>query len=380
MKTRMTELFGIEYPIMCGGMFTLAVPKLCAAICEAGALGNLTAAMYPTPDDLRNAIREVRKLTQKPFCVNITMLPAMRIGDEHYENWFRVVAEEHVAGIEIGGKPLDKLGNGQWIKILHDAGVKLMHKVGAVKHGKHAEEAGYDAVIAAGVEEGGHPLNENVTSMVLTQKMAETLGIPVISTGGCCTGRALAASLCLGGEGIMFASRFICTPECDVHDNVRQELIRRQENETVLYGNAIGLQGRALLNDTMREVLKIEAEPGGTMEEKLMKVLPLIAGTHGPTIWREGNLNIGSINVGQSIGLIHQVMPVKEMIQEIVREAEKQVAKASRALLPSLPPATRKISWEKPRASAGRKRKPKAKTKPKSKAKTKAKPSRRKRK
>lgn len=332
MKTRMTELFGIEYPIMCGGMFTLAVPKLCAAISEAGALGNLTAAMYPTPDDLRNAIREVRKLTKKPFCVNVTMLPAMRIGDEHYENWFRVVAEEQVKGVEIGGKPLDKLGNGEFVKILHDAGVKIMHKVGAVKHGKHAQDAGYDAVIAAGVEEGGHPLNENVTSMVLTQRMAETLKIPVISTGGCCTGRALAASLCLGGEGIMFASRFICTPECDVHDNVRQELIRRQENETVLYGNAIGLQGRALLNDTLREVLKIEAEPGGTQEEKLMKVLPLIAGTHGPTIWREGNLNIGSINVGQSIGLIHKVMPVKELIQEIVNEAKQQIQKTSKAI------------------------------------------------
>ncbi|MCX5868370.1 MAG: nitronate monooxygenase, partial [Proteobacteria bacterium] len=321
-----------EYPIMCGGMFTLAVPKLCAAISEAGALGNLTAATYPTGDDLRAAIRETRKLTKKPFCINVTMLPAMMIGDEHYQNWFNVIADEGVAGVEIGGKPLDRLGNGEHIKILHDAGVKIMHKVGAVKHGKHAQEAGYDAVIAAGVEEGGHPLNENVATMVLSQRMAEELKIPVISTGGCCTGRALAAALCLGAEGIMFASRFICTPECDVHDNVRKELIRRQENETVLYGNAIGLQGRALLNDTLREVLKIEAEPGGTQEEKLMKVLPLIAGTHGPTIWREGNLNVGSINVGQSIGLIHKVMPVKELIQEIVSEAKQQIQKASKAI------------------------------------------------
>jgi len=117
-----------------------------------------------------------------------------------------------------------------------------------------------------------------------------------------------------------------------VHDNVRKELVRRQENETVLYGNAIGLQGRALLNDTLREVLKIEAEPGGTQEEKLMKVLPLIAGTHGPTIWREGNLNVGSINVGQSIGLIHKVMPVKELIQEIVNEAKQQIQKAGKAI------------------------------------------------
>jgi len=138
-------------------------------------------------------------------------------------------------------------------------------------------------------------------------------------------GQGLAAALCLGAEGIMMASRFICTHECDVHDNVRQELIRRQENETVLYGNSIGLQGRALANETMMKVAEIEARQGDADE-----ILPLISGTHGDEIWKKGNMNIGSINVGQSIGLIHDVVSCKELLDRIVTEAEEILDRVKR--------------------------------------------------
>lgn len=329
MKTRMTELLGIEYPIMCGGMMRLAYPKLCGAISEAGALGNLTAAMYPDGDALKEAIKEVRKITNKPFAVNVTMLPALAITEENYKSYFRAVADEGVAAMEIGGIPMDKFAGGEYMKILQAAGVKLIHKVGSVRHAKHCEEAGYDAVIAAGVEEGGHPLNDNVSSMILTQRFAEELKIPIIAAGGTCTGRALAAVLCLGGDGVMFASRFICTPECNVHDNVRQELVRRQETDTVLYGNAIGLQGRALINPSVLKVLEIEAG-SGTMQEKLQSIIPHITGAIGPEIWEQGRMDVGCINVGQSIGLIHAVMPVKEMILEIVEGAKKMATAAHR--------------------------------------------------
>jgi NAD(P)H-dependent flavin oxidoreductase YrpB (nitropropane dioxygenase family) len=332
MKTRMTQLLGIKYPIMCGGMMRLAVPKLCAAISNAGALGNLTAANFPSEEDFRNAIRETKSLTKNPFCVNVTMLPALNVGEDHYKMFFRTVAEEKVAAMEIGGTPLDRFAGGESMKVLKDAGVKLIHKVGSIRHAKHCEESGYDEIIAAGVEEGGHPLNDNVTTMVLSQKMAEVLKIPVISAGGTCTGRSLAAALCLGAEGIMFASRFICTPECNVHDNVRQEIIRRQETDTVLYGNSIGLQGRALRNETMKKVVAIESETCDR-DEKFSKIIPLIAGTLGPEIWEQGKMDVGSINVGQSIGLIHKVMPCKDMIEEIVGEARAMIQKGSKALL-----------------------------------------------
>ena len=317
MKTRITELLGIKYPILCGGMMRLARPKLCAAISEAGGLGNLTAAMYGNKKELIAAIQEVRELTDKPFWVNVTMLPAMNLGDRHYQNYFEAVIEEKVAAVEIGGTPLDRFSGGEYLQKLKDAGVKIIHKVGSVRHAVHAEKAGYDAVIAAGVEEGGHPLNDNVATTVLTPRMVESVKIPVITAGGMANGRSLAAALCLGAEGILMASRFICTPECEVHDNVRQELIRRQEYETVLYGNTIGLQGRALRNDTIKKVLEIEERKGG-----LNEILPLIAGTLGPEIWEKGNINAGSINVGQSIGLIHDVVSCRELLDRIVKEAE----------------------------------------------------------
>ncbi len=318
MKTRITEMLGVKYPIVCGGMMRLAYPNLCAAISNAGGLGNLTAAMYANKDELIAAIREVRELTDKPFWVNITLLPAINISDQQYKDYFDAIIEEKVTAIEVGGTPLDRFAGGEYLKKLKDGGVKVIHKLGSVKHALHAEKAGYDAVIAAGTEEGGHPLNENVATTVLTPRVVESVKIPVITAGGMANGRGLAAALCLGADGILMASRFICTHECKVHDNVRQELIRRQENETVLYGNTIGLQGRALLNETMKKVLEIEERRGG-----LEEILPLIVGTLGPDIWEKGNINAGSINVGQSIGLIHEVLSCKELLDGIVQEAEE---------------------------------------------------------
>lgn len=320
MKTRITEMLGIEYPILCGGMYRLADPKLCAAISNAGALGNITAAYYREKEAFRTALREVRELTDKPFWVNVTVLPAMSITDDDYKNYFDIIIDEKVPALEISGMPLSRFADGEYLKKLKDAGIKLIHKVGSVRHALHAEKVGYDAVLAAGVEEGGHPLNENVATTVLTPRMAESVKIPVITTGGMANGRGLAAALCLGAEGIMMASRFICTHECNVHDNVRQELIRRQENETVLYGNTIGLQGRALLNETMRKVLELEDKKADINE-----ILPLIAGTHGDEIWEQGKMDVGSINVGQSIGLIHETVSCQELIEQIVKEAEEVI-------------------------------------------------------
>ena len=317
MKTRLTELMGIEYPIVCGGMMRLAYPSLCAAISNAGGLGNLTAAMYEDKDAFRGAIEETRRLTDRPFIVNVTLLPSIGVADDRYIMYFDTLAEEKVAAVEISGTPLNRYKDGVYFKKLKDAGVKLFHKVGSVRHGKSAEKAGYDAVFAAGVEEGGHPLNENVATTVLTPRMAEELSIPVVTTGGMADGRGLAAALCLGAEGIMMASRFINTAECVVHEKVHEELIRRQENETVLYGNSIGLQGRALLNDSIREVMKIEARGGG-----LEEILPHIAGALGDEIWQKGEMDQGLIAVGQSIGLIHNVLTCKELLDGIVRDAE----------------------------------------------------------
>jgi nitronate monooxygenase len=311
MKTRITDLFGIEYPIICGGMLWLAVPELCAAISNAGGLGNITACNYDTGEDLRKAIQQTRQLTSKPIGVNITLMPAMRFTEESFDDFFRVCAEEKIEVIEVSGRPAVK-----YLDMLHKAGVKVMHKVGAVRHAKNIERYGYDAVIAAGIEEGGHPLNDDVTTMVLLPRIAESVKIPVISTGGIADGRGLAAALSLGAEGVLMATRFIATKECAVHPNIWQELVDRQENDTTLICKTLGLQGRALKNDLTKQVLDLEEE--GT---DLEQIIPLLSGQKSKAAWLNGDANSATLMVGQSIGLVKEVTTCEELIQSMVKDA-----------------------------------------------------------
>lgn len=311
MKTRITDLFGIEYPIICGGMLWLAVPELCAAISNAGGLGNITACNYDTGEDLRKAVQQTRQLTSKPIGVNITLMPSMRFTEESFDDFFRVCAEEKIEVIEVSGRPAVK-----YLDMLHKAGVKVMHKVGAVRHAKNIERYGYDAVIAAGIEEGGHPLNDDVTTMVLLPRIAESVKIPVISTGGIADGRGLAAALSLGAEGVLMATRFIATKECAVHPNIWQELVDRQENDTTLICKTLGLQGRALKNDLTKQVLDLEEE--GT---DLEQIIPLLSGQKSKAAWLNGDANSATLMVGQSIGLVKEVTTCEELIQSMVKDA-----------------------------------------------------------
>jgi nitronate monooxygenase len=323
METRMTRLFNIKYPIMCGGMMWLALPELCAAISNAGGLGNVTASNFSTGEDLRKAIKKTRGLTNKPFSVNITLMPSWRVGKELHQAYFDACFDEKVTAIEISGAPLDRWLGPEYIEKAHKAGTKLIHKVGSVRHAKHAEEAGYSAVIAAGVEEGGHPLNDDVTTMVLTPRICESVKIPVITAGGIADGRGLAAALALGADGVMMASRFINTTECRCHPKIKEELIKRQENETTLYGKSTGLQGRTLKNAVATKILEIEAR-NGTLEE----LQPLLSGTRQTGIWEDGDIDAGLIGVGQSIGLIKDVVSCQELLDRMVKEAKEILDKA----------------------------------------------------
>jgi NADH:quinone reductase (non-electrogenic) len=323
MKTRMTELFGIEHPIMCGGMMWLAKPELCAAISNAGALGNLTAGNYESEGEFREAVLQTRSLTDKPFCVNITLMPSVRITRELHQDYFRVCCEEKVAALEISGAPLDRYLGPDHMAEAKKAGVKLIHKVGAVRHALHAEKAGYDAVIAAGIEEGGHPLDDDVTTMVLTPRISESLSIPVITAGGIADGRGLAAALVLGGAGVMMASRFIATRECLAHEKIKQELIGRQEYETTLICKSIELQMRCLKNAIAARVLEVEAG-NGTFED----ILPYMLGARSRESWETGDADMAPLAVGQSIGLIKDLRSCRELVKGMVEEAEALLEKA----------------------------------------------------
>ena len=325
MKTRMTELFGIKHPIMCGGMMWLAKPELCAAISNAGGLGNLTAGNYGSGEELSQAIDKTRKLTDKPFCVNITLLPSVRINKELHQNYFRACCDKRVAAIEISGAPLDRYLGPEAINQAKKAGVKLIHKVGSVRHARHAEEAGYDAVIAAGFEEGGHPLNEDVTTMLLTPRISESVKVPVITAGGIADGRSLAAALVLGADGVMMASRFIATEECTAHPKIKEEIVRRQENDTTLICTTIDLQMRALKNELVGKVLEVEKRQGG-----LEQILPLISGQRSEVALENGEVNEAPFAVGQSIGLIKEIVSCRELLEAMVRDAERILTQAQR--------------------------------------------------
>ena len=324
-KTAITELFGIQYPIICGAMMWLCKPRLCAAISNAGGMGNLTAGNYEREDDFRLAVKQVRELTDKPFMVNITLHPSVRLTPEHHRMYLKICCEERVAGIEFSGTPVDIAFGPEAVMRLREAGIKIFHKVGAVRHAMHAEKAGYDGIYAAGVEEGGHPLSDDVTTMVLTPRIAESVNIPVVAAGGIADGRSMAAALVLGAEGVMMASRFIATEECEVHPDIKRELVRRHEFDTVLFGKSIGLQGRALKTKTIEDIVAIEERGGG-----LAELMPYISGQRIRDAWERGDVDRAPLMVGQSIGLIKNVPTCKELINDMVTQAGACLARLNR--------------------------------------------------
>jgi nitronate monooxygenase len=238
--------------------------------------------------------------------------------------YVKVCAEERVAGMEISGTPLDRGVGMEAIETLKKAGVKLFHKLGSVRHALHAEKVGYDGIYAAGFEEGGHPLNDDVPTMMLTPRIVDSVKIPVVSTGGIADGRSFAAALTLGAQGIMMASRFVVTKECRVHENIKNELIKKQEFDTTLFGRTMGLQGRGLLNEALKEVIAIE-ERGGSLEE----LIPLMAGDRIKKAWETGDTEYAPLMVGQSIGLINDIPTCKELLDRMEREAAEILARTS---------------------------------------------------
>lgn len=323
LKTAITEMFGVEYPIICGAMMWLSKPELCAAVSNAGGLGNLTAGNYNTEEEFREAIRETRRRTDKPFMVNVTILPSVRLTPDHHRMYIKVIAEERIAGVEISGAPLDKGIGMDAIEMLKKAGVKMFHKVGSLRHALHAEKVGYDGIYAAGIEEGGHPLDDDVTTMVLTPRIAETVNIPVVTVGGIADGRSLAAALTLGAAGVMMGSRFIATKECVCHDAIKQELVQRKEVDTAIICKSFGLQGRALKNEVVHQILELE-RTGGSFED----VYPLLAGERMKNAWEDGDVEKAALMVGQSIGLINDIPSCADLLKTMGQEAEAHLRRS----------------------------------------------------
>jgi nitronate monooxygenase len=321
LKTRVTEMLGIQYPIIQGGMAWLGVAELVAAVSNAGGLGIIGSVTFPTPEELRNEIHKTRKLTDKPFGVNITMLPAIR--ELPNDGFVQVVVEEGVPVVETSGSNPEK-----YVDILKKANVKLMHKVGAVRHARTAERIGCDAVIAVGFEGAGHPLMDDITLWNLIPRMVDAVSIPVLAAGGTTDHRQLVAALALGAEAVFMGTRFMLTQESLAHPNIKQAFINATETDTVMIQRSIKNQTRVFKNKSSEQVLEMEAR-GASLEE----LITVISGQLGRNALIAGDINGGTLPCGQGVGLIQSAPTVGEVIESMVAGAEaliKEIGSRSR--------------------------------------------------
>ena len=312
MKTRITELFGIQHPIIQGGMHYVGFAELAAAVSNAGGLGIVTGLTQKTPELLANEIRRCRDLTDKPFGVNLTFLPIVNSPD--YPGYIQAIIDGGVKVVETAGNNPQK-----WLPMLHAAGIKVIHKCTSVRHSLKAEAIGCDAVSVDGFECGGHPGEDDVPNFILLPRAANELKIPFVASGGMADGRSLVAALALGAEGVNMGTRFIATKEAPVHDNVKAAIVAATELDTRLVMRPLRNTERVLRNAAVDRLLEKERSLGASI--KFDDVIEEVAGVY-PKIMKDGTMDAGAWSCGMVAGLIKDVPTVQELIQRIMDEAE----------------------------------------------------------
>ncbi|MGD8795187.1 MAG: nitronate monooxygenase [Anaerolineae bacterium] len=309
-KTRITELFGIEYPIVGGCMMHISRPEFVAAVSEAGALGMMASAMYDTQEAFRQAVQQVKSMTGRPFGVNLSLFPALRPIDN--DLYVEVILEEGIPVVETSGhRPPEAL-----LARLGAGGIKTMHKCVSVRHALSAQNAGVDAVTLFGTEGGGHIGEFGLSTMVLVPRAAGVLDIPLLAAGGIADGRGLLAALALGAEGVTIGTRLLVTEEAPIHDNLKQALLQADETDTMPILGSLHNTLRAWKNTAALQVAEIEAGQG-----EIIEILSMVAGTKTRRMLQDGEVEAGVIACGQGIGLVDQIAPVSQVIGNMVQEA-----------------------------------------------------------
>ncbi len=317
MRTRITELFGIQHPIIQGGMHFVGFAELAAAVSNAGGLGIITGLTQKTPENLAKEIAKCRAMTDKPFGVNLTFLPAFTAPP--YPEYIRAIVEGGVKIVETAGRSPE-----QYMPALKQAGIKVIHKCTSVRHSLKAERIGCDAVSVDGFECGGHPGEDDVPNMILLPRAAEELKIPFVASGGMADARSLVAALALGADGMNMGTRFIATKEAPVHEKVKQALVDASELDTRLIMRAIRNTERVLKNANVDRILEIERVKGADL--KIEDIHDQVAGVY-PRIMLEGDMDAGAWSCGMVAGLIHDIPSVKELIDRIMSEAEEIISR-----------------------------------------------------
>jgi nitronate monooxygenase len=310
-KTRITELFGIERPIVQGGLMWIARAELAAAVGNAGGIGFMTALTFEDAEDLRAEIRKCREMTDKPFGINLTFLPSLRTID--YPAYIKVCIEEGIKFIETAGRNPEP-----YMDQLKAAGIKVVHKCTSVRHAIKAEKIGCDVVSIDGFEAAGHPGEDDVTSLILIPLTRDAISLPIIASGGFADGRGLVGCLGLGADGMNMGTRFVATKEAPVHENVKQALVNHGERDTRLIMRTLRNTERVLHNLIVDKVLDIESK-GDT---KIEDIAPFVSGMVGKEMLDDGEMEKGVLSAGQSMGLVKDIPSCRELFDRIMAEAE----------------------------------------------------------
>ena len=313
MKTAITEMFGIEHPIIQGGMHYVGFAEMAAAVSNAGGLGIITGLPQKTPQDLANEIAKCKDMTDKPFGVNITFLPTLNPPD--YPAIVKAVIDGGVKVVETAGRNPQQV-----LPHLKDAGIKVIHKCTSVRHSLKAQDIGCDAVSVDGFECGGHPGEDDVPNMILLPRAADELDIPFVSSGGQADGRSLVASLAMGAQGMNMGTRFIATKEAPVHENVKQAIVAASELDTRLVMRPLRNTERVLTNAGVERLLEKEKMLGDKL--KFEDIIDEVAGIY-PKIMMEGEMDAGAWSCGMVAGLIYDIPTCKELIDRIMAEADQ---------------------------------------------------------
>ena len=312
MRTKITDLFGIEHPIIQGGMHMVGYAELAAAVSNAGGLGILTALTQPNADALSAEIARCRTMTDKPFGVNLTFLPVMR--DVDYPGYVRAI-------IEGGVKVVETAGNNPQVVLpaLQTAEIKVIHKCTSVRHALKAEAIGCDAVSVDGYECGGHPGEDDVPNMILLPRAADELKIPFVASGGIADGRSLVAALALGADGVSLGTRFLATQDAPVHQNVKDAILAATELDTRLVMRPLHNTERVLNNANVEKLLAKERDLGASIAFK--DIIDEVVGVY-PRVMKDGDVDAGAWSCGMVVGLIHDIPTVAELVSRIMSEAD----------------------------------------------------------
>jgi len=315
MKTRITELFGIEHPIIQGGMHYVGFAQLAAAVSNAGGLGVITGLTQKSPEALANEIAKCRELTDKPFGVNLTFLPMINSPD--YPGYIKAIADGGVKVVETAGRSPEA-----YMPHLKEAGIKVIHKCTSVRHALKAQSIGCDAVSVDGFECGGHPGEDDIPNMILLPRAAEELTIPFVASGGMADARSLVASLAMGAEGMNMGTRFIATKEAPVHENVKKAIVAASELDTRLVMRPLRNTERVMTNPAVEKILEKEAALGDKI--KFEDIIEEVAGVY-PRIMTEGDMDAGAWSCGMVAGLINDIPSCQELIDRIMGDAEQLI-------------------------------------------------------